>query len=59
MMTLEDIIEMLKKREEGIRDDIQKAWQRNDAVDRIHYIGWLRGVKTSRELLEWVAKDKE
>lgn len=49
-MDIDLLIAMLKKREDGMREYIGKSI----GEDKAHYIGWLRGIQCSRELVEYL-----
>jgi hypothetical protein len=52
-------IEMLRVREEGMRGHIHKAVSRGNEEDRVHYVGWLRGIQGSRTMLEYLLRREE
>lgn len=55
----QQLIDVLKAREEGMSKLIHKAATRGNEQDRIHYIGWLRGIEGSRRLVQYLFRDKE
>jgi hypothetical protein len=54
---VKQLIEMLRAREEGMWEQMERAVERNDELDRIHYIGWYRGIQGSRMLVEYLQRD--
>ena len=52
-MDLQKIIDLLRRREEVMREHIKRSSEIGDEKGRIHYIGWLRGIQGSRNMLEY------
>lgn len=56
-MDTQRLIDMLKSREEGMREHIRHAAEKGREEDRIHYIGWLRGIRGSIDLIEYLRRE--
>ena len=54
---VQKFIDMLKAREDGMREHIAKEAANGNNEARVHYIGWLRGIQGSRTAAEVVVKD--
>ena len=53
---IQKFIDMLKGRENAMKENIKKSVNNED---RVHYIGWLRGIETSRTTAEYLFKDSK
>ena len=56
---IQKFIDMLIRREAGMKENIKKALDRGNNMDRIHYIGWLRGIQGTRLDMQYFFKEKE
>ena len=53
---IQKFIDMLKGREDAMKENIKKSVGNED---RVHYIGWLRGIEGSRTTAEYLFKDSK
>ena len=57
MSNKKELLDILKSREDHIWSCMQESLKQGNEKDRAHYVGWYRGIMTSRFLIEFVLKD--